>query len=209
MKNIIFFGPPGSGKDTQISELRKSFNFEFISGGDIARSLGEKNKKIKETVSEGGLIKDDLILEGADAMLKNIPAELGVVFDGFPRTIYQAEKLSEIMYRNGRTIDSAVYIALDEDKVVERLSKRKVCSMCSQNLPVGSEVCPKCGGRAITRPDDEPATVIKRVQTFLEKTLPLVSYYRDRGILVEVNGDQKVVDVARDIKAKLGLTDGV
>ncbi len=206
MKNIIFFGPPGSGKDTQISELKKSFNFEFISGGDISRRLADKNKGLKETISHGGLINDDLVLPDADEIIKTIPADIGIVFDGFPRTLYQAERLSEIMVRNSRTVDAAIYLSLEEEEILARLSKRLVCAICGNNLPQDSKTCPKWGGRAVTRPDDQPITVIKRVQTFLEKTLPLVTYYRNRGILIEIDGNQKVVDVALDIKNKLGLS---
>jgi len=127
----------------------------------------------------------------------------GIVFDGFPRTLHQAEALNEILLHHGRNLDMVVYISLEEDVIVERLSKRMVCSLCGHNLPSGVTKCSECGGRPVRRQDDEPATIIKRVQTYLENTLPLISYYRNKGILLEIDGDQLIAAVASDIKEKL------
>jgi adenylate kinase len=204
MKNIVIIGPPGSGKDTQIIELAKYIQLQVISSGDIVRGLAEKNSKIKGIMDQGGLIDDPTMLSEIDSRLSQIEQNKGVVFDGFPRNLRQAEALGELLLHHGRNLDAAIYIQLEEAEIVKRLSARRVCSICGQNIHTGSTKCPDCGGRPVRRHDDEPAVIIKRVQTFLENTLPLISYYRNKGIVLEVAGDQSIVAVARDIKERLG-----
>lgn len=205
MKNIIIMGPPGSGKDTQIEELKKYFKFEMIAGGDVARSLAKKDQKISQMVNHGELIKDDLILAEVDEIIGNINAETGIVFDGFPRDLYQAQKLSQILLNHHRTLDAAVYINVPEEEVVRRLSSRIICSLCGINIPIGANKCAKCGGRPVRRGDDEPAVVINRMQVFLDNSMPLVSYYKNQGILIEVNGEQSIKKVNQDISERLDL----
>lgn len=203
MKNIIILGPPGSGKDTQIDEMSKYMAFDLISAGDMLRKFAEKNEKLHKIIDNGGLVDDQIVLDAVDRRLSDVDAKHGVVFDGFPRTLHQAEALGEILLHHGRNLDTVVYIALEEEVIVDRLSRRQVCSICGHNIHVGSEKCSDCGGRAVRRHDDEPAIIINRVQAYLENTLPLVNYYRNKGIIIEINGDQKVVDVAHDIKEHL------
>ncbi len=203
MKNIIVIGPPGSGKDTQIEEMKKHFEFDMISGGAIARSLSSSNPSIKAIIDSGGLINDDLVINETDKMLATIPIDRGIVFDGFPRTLHQAEKMYEILSHHNRNLDAVIYIQLEEDKIVDRLSRRKICSLCSKNIPVGALKCTECGGRPVVRDDDSLATIIKRVQTFLESTLPLVNYFTNKGILININGDQSISQVAKDISQGL------
>jgi adenylate kinase len=206
VKVVIVIGPPGSGKDTQIEELRKKFDFTMISGGDISREIGNKNSKLKERLERGEFLDDEIVMKEVEKELAVAPRDRGLVFDGIPRTLHQAEMLSEVLTHSERTLDAVIYIELEESEIVKRLTRRKVCSLCGKNLSVGAEKC-SCGGRAVTRPDDEPATIMKRVQTFLERTLPLVSYYRNKGILIEIDGDQKVSDVAHDIEERLGYVE--
>jgi len=204
MRNIIIFGAPGSGKDTQIDEMAKYLPFQLISSGDIVRHLSEKNEKIRKIMDDGGLIDDTVLFGEIDKKLGTIDTGEGVIFDGFPRTLHQAEVLNELMLHHGRNIDVVIYLELDESEVVKRLSGRMVCSSCGHNIVPGATSCELCSGEPIRRHDDEPAVIIKRVQTFLENTLPLVNYYRNKGILLEINGDQPVEAVANDIKEKLG-----
>lgn len=204
MKNIVIMGPPGSGKDTQISELAKYIDFQLISSGDIVRELAEKDSKLQKVMNEGGLIDDATILTAVDTMLTAVKADEGIVLDGFPRNLHQAEVLNELLLHHERNLDVVIYIELDEAEIVKRLSSRFICSLCGRNIPKGSEKCADCGGRPVRRHDDEPAVIIRRVQTFLENTLPLVNYYRNKGIILEINGKQSISAVARDIKEKLG-----
>jgi adenylate kinase len=205
MKNIILMGPPGSGKDTQIDQLKECFNAEIIGGGDIARRLSETNPEYARIVRSGGLLDDNLVLDEVSKVLDGVDGTRGVIFDGFPRTIQQAEKLNQVLAHHGRTLDNVVYIALDEEEVVNRLSKRKVCAICGKDIPPSQEKCLADGGRAVRRPDDEPATIINRMQTYLDRTVPLIDYYKMKGILAEVNGDQTIENVTKDIKEKLDL----
>ena len=204
MKNMVIIGPPGSGKDTQIEELAKYNKFTLISSGDIARKLAAKNEKLKKIINEGGLVDDTILLTEIDKLLDNVDQSEGVVFDGFPRTLHQADSLGEMLLHHGRNMDVAIYIQLDEEEIVKRLSSRRICAICGHDIHHGSEKCVECGGRPIRRSDDEPAVIIKRVQTFLENTLPLINYYRNKGIIIEINGDQSISAVAREIKEKLG-----
>lgn len=203
MKNMIIIGPPGSGKDTQVEKLKKLFDFEVISTGDIARSLAEKSEKYKQVVESGALLDDKVLTAELDKAIYLVPAIMGVVFDGYPRTLHQAELLNEILLHHSRILDQVIYLNLEEAAVVERLSSRKVCSSCGHNI-IDTEVCPICGGKPTRRHDDEPAVIIRRVQTFLENTLPLINYYHNKNILIEINGDQSIEAVAKEIKGKLG-----
>lgn len=205
MRNLIIMGPPGSGKDTQIEELRKCFDFAMIAGGDVARSLAKKNKKLAEIINEGGLINDDLVLAEVDEIISGISEDKGIVFDGFPRDLYQAEKLNQILFTHHRALDAVLYIAVSEEEVVKRLTSRRICALCGVNIPLGAEKCAKCGGRPISREDDKPAVIINRMQTFLDKTIPLVTYYKNMCIYKEVNGEQTIDKVSLDIRERLEL----
>jgi len=201
--NLVIIGPPGSGKDTQMAELKSYMELEVISAGDIARALAAKSDKCKKVVSEGGLLDDGLIFAEVQKKLDSLEKNVGVVFDGLPRTLHQAELLNETLAHHDRVLDKVIYISLDEEAIVERLSRRMVCSLCGANITIGTIKCAECGGRPIRRADDEPVVIIKRVQTYLENTLPLISYYRNKYMLIEVNGDQSIADVARDIRQQL------
>ena len=204
MKNIVIIGPPGSGKDTQIDEMSKFLDFAQVSTGDIVRKLSAKNDKIKQIMEQGGLVDDSVILTAIDNELSKIDKEQGIVFDGFPRTLHQAEMLNEILLHHNRVLDMVIYISLEEDVIVSRLSKRMVCSACGHNVQQGAAKCGDCGGKPIRRGDDEPAVIINRVQAYLENTLPLVTYYRNKNILLEIDGDKTVAKVAADIKEGFG-----
>jgi adenylate kinase len=203
-KNLLFFGPPGSGKGTQINILKEYFDLVVISTGDIARSLASNDKKIQETLDRGELLEDEVIFKAVDNKIGETGDDLSIIFDGFPRNLMQAKKLDEILLHHNRILDAAIYIYLDESEVVKRLTTRKVCSKCGQPL-FNLERCPNCGGTSIIRSDDNEATIINRMQVFLERTLPLTTYYEKKNILLEINGKQSIEGVAKDIKKGLGV----
>lgn len=204
MKNLIIIGPPGSGKDTQMDELRKYVKLQDVSAGNIVRELARTHEKFREAMEAGDLIDDKSILVAVEKEIAKTEASEGIVFDGFPRTLHQAEALNEILMHHNRTLDRVIYISLDEDVIVNRLTQRKVCAICGHVVLPGADKCADCGGRAVRRSDDEPAIIINRVQTFLENTLPLVNYYRNKEILLEIDGNQSISAVAKEIKDKLG-----
>ncbi len=205
IKNILLVGPPGSGKGTQINELKKYLKFEVISSGDIVRSLAESDPFVKKTLESGELVKDDILIQEVDRRIELIDPEVGIIFDGFPRNLHQAKQLDEmLLHDHDRVLDAVIYIFLDEKEVIKRLTIRRVCEKCNRPL-YGLTKCPDCGGKPIVRKDDNKATIINRMQVFLENTLPLVSYYQTREILLEINGEQSIKKVAHDIKEGLNL----
>ena len=189
MKNLILLGPPGAGKGTVAKRLAAEHGYLHLSTGDILREEvargTELGKKAKAYMDAGELVPDELIL----AMVKERVAEKdGVLFDGFPRTLAQARGLEEFA-----TVDMVVFLELDRDTVVRRLSARRVCPKCGAlyNLltqpPKEDERCDRCGAELIQRDDDKPEVISRRFQVYMRDSAPLVDYYREKGILVRVD----------------------
>jgi len=189
MKNLILLGPPGAGKGTVAKRLAAEHGYLHLSTGDILREEvargTELGKKAKAYMDAGELVPDELIL----AMVKERVAEKdGVLFDGFPRTLAQARGLEEFA-----TVDMVVFLELDRDTVVERLSARRVCPKCGAlyNLltqpPKEDERCDRCGAELIQRDDDKPEVISRRFQVYMRDSAPLVDYYQEKGILVRVD----------------------
>jgi adenylate kinase len=205
MKNFVIIGPPGSGKDTQVEVLKERFGHVSISGGDVSRALAAKEPKIREIVEHGALIDDNLILRGLSEQLDAIEPATGIILNGIPRTMYQAEHISEIMIENHRTIDAVVYLEVSEEEVVKRLTARKVCSSCGKVMAQTTDKCPYCGAPVKTREDDQPAAIINRMQSFLDNTIPLITYFKNKGILVEIDGEKSPEEVTKEIIERLDL----
>lgn len=202
VKNMVIFGPPGSGKGTQISEMKKYLPLTVIASGDIARSLAKKDKAVAQKMHKGELIEDELIFGELEATIAKIDQDTSLIFDGFPRNLDQTELLNKLLFRINRRLDKAIYIYLDEEEVIKRLAIRKVCEQCGRPLFSESK-CPDCGGKPTVRGDDNESTIIKRMQVFLDKTAPLIEYYGSKNILVEIDGKQSIEKVAEDIKEAL------
>ena len=131
--------------------------------------------------------------------IKELSPEKGFILDGFPRTLKQAQELEKILFRIGRKINKAIYLNVPEEELVERLSKRYVCPKCGYISISQEKKCPICGTKMVKRMDDNPSVAAERIGLYLERTIPVVGYYRSTGDLVEINGDQEVSDVAKDI----------
>lgn len=202
-KNIIFFGPPGSGKGTQIDLLKHSLDYEIISSGDIVRKLAQNNQNVQAQLESGELVKDEILFGAIEKKIKETPSSVGVVFDGFPRNIRQAEALEKMLANCHRYLDRVIYIYLSEQEVIARLTIRRVCDRCGKPL-YGLENC-TCGGKATIRRDDSPEVIKNRYKVFLDETRPLVSYYEKKNTLLRINGDQSIDDVSKEIKRGLGL----
>lgn len=203
--NIVLMGCPGAGKGTQSAKLQEYFHLQHISTGDVLRaeiaSGSALGKKIAAVIDKGNLVPDDFII----TMLENIvkSTDKGLIFDGFPRTVAQAEALDVMMRRLQREITQVVMINLPEEEVVGRISLRRQCKKCGEILHVTSaqeDVCPHCGGELYTRPDDTPARVKHRLEVYHRDTLPVKEYYQHSGKYVEINGDQTAEQVFEDIK---------
>jgi len=204
MMNIVLMGCPGAGKGTQSAKLQDAFHLKHISTGDVLRaeiaSGSDLGKQIAQIINRGNLVPDALML----SMLEKIVSatDVGIIFDGFPRTVAQAQALDEMMRRLQRQITAVVMINLPEDEVIGRISSRRQCRNCGEILHVGPEggtVCPVCAGELYTRPDDTPARAKHRLDVYHKDTLPVKNYYQNSGKYVEINGNQTPDQVFKDI----------
>jgi adenylate kinase len=208
---IVLLGPPASGKGTQAARLREALGLPHVASGDLFRenlkNETELGLKAKVYMDRGELVPDDVTIGMVMGRLNRPDCAGGALFDGFPRTIAQAEALDQALAERGHRISVVPYIAVPDEVLVERVSGRRLCRVCGEayhvkfNPPKRPGVCDNDGGELYQRGDDKPETVRKRLQVYWEQTSPLIDYYRDRGMLVEVNGDQPIDAVAADLRA--------
>ena len=203
--NVVLLGGPGAGKGTQAEKILENRNMQHLATGDILRDEVDKSSDLglqaKEYMDKGELVPDDLVV---DMVQKRLTAKKGYLFDGFPRTIEQAKALEESIELN-----LVAYIKIAESEAVRRLSSRRVCSECGRiyntifKPPESEGVCDECGGSLYQRDDDKAKVIRDRFKTFLDETAPLIDFYRDKGLLVEINGEQKPEEVHDEIERAL------
>ena len=213
MYNIIFVGAPGAGKGTQASMVAQKLNMVHISSGDLFRQALEQEtelgKQVKTYMEKGALVPDEITIQMVMERLSAPDIENGVILDGFPRNLPQAEALDSAIGAQGKSIDKVVYIKVAEEELIKRLSGRWLCRQCQAvyntvNSPPKMEgKCDKCGGELYQRPDDKPETVKKRLDIYFAETAPLIDYYRRQGTLITVEGEGSVEEVAQRIVATL------
>ena len=212
--NLILFGAPGAGKGTQASEIVRKYKLTHISTGEMFRSAIAKKTAMGELansyISKGCLVPDDITVEIVKERLAQEDCKNGFILDGFPRTLHQAECLEGILLELNIKIDYVIDIEVDTDKVIERLTGRRVCRSCGTsyhvmfNKPRVENKCDVCGGELYTRKDDNVESVAVRLKTYQEQTKPLIDYYTKKGILLDINGQQEINDVFKEIVSKLG-----
>ena len=211
---IILLGPPGVGKGTQAQMMMKRLNAVQLSTGDLLRSAirsgSELGMSAKKFMDGGDLVPDDVVLGLVGEWLAE-QGERCVIFDGFPRTIAQAEGLDKLLDGLGKKLNNVLELVIDDNVVIERISARRSCPNCGAvyNLlsapPKAENVCDNCGHEGLVlRKDDKPEVVANRLRVYHEQTAPLADYYRERGLLTAVNGDQPVDVVGKEIEAVLG-----
>jgi len=213
--NIILLGPPGAGKGTQAANIVERYKVPHISTGDIFRENikngTELGKKAQEYMNKGELVPDDLVIEIATTRLTAEDCKNGFLLDGFPRTVYQAEKLDEFLKGRSAKIDHVLDIAVGKDELMRRLIGRRVCRGCGAtyhivNMPPAKEnVCDKCGGELYQRSDDKEETVANRIDVYEAQTMPLVDYYEKAGVLTHIDGTTGLKNVFDDIVKVLGV----
>ena len=206
---LILLGAPGAGKGTQAEVISEKYNIPTISTGNIIRAAlkngTQMGLKAKAYIDSGRLVPDDVVIGIIKERLAEDDCQNGFILDGFPRTIPQAEALDSMNV----SIDAALSLEVSDREIVKRMSGRRVCEKCGASYhteykPSAVEgVCDRCNGALIIRKDDEPATVLERLATYHEQTEPLVEFYRERGKLVVVEGQEKVEDTSALLLAAL------
>jgi adenylate kinase len=195
---LVLLGPPGAGKGTQAKQLIDKYNIPQISTGDILRQAVKDGTQMgqaaKVFMDKGELVPDDVIIGIVKDRIQADDCQNGYIFDGFPRTVAQAEALDGMLKDLATHLDAVVSIEVPEEEVVKRLSGRRTCKGCGTlfhvvfNPPAKEGVCDKCGGELFQRDDDNETTIRQRLSVYLSQTAPLIDYYSQAGILKTVPG---------------------
>lgn len=209
--NIVFLGYPGSGKGTQAKLLSQRKGFFHLSTGDLFREEMTKGTnlgdRVKTYISSGKLVPDDLVLEVIKEKIKALNGN--ILFDGFPRTVEQAEGLERILEGLSQTVDKVFFFEVNENEVIKRISARRNCPKCGRiyNLitdpPKNDSVCDVCDVKLIQRDDDKEEVVRNRIEVYKDLTAPLISYYRTQGIFIIIDATKNIEDVYKQIDKNL------
>lgn len=194
---LVFLGPPGAGKGTQAKLLVQHLQIPHISTGDLFRHhIGQGTQlgvQAKQFMDAGGLVPDEVTIAMVRQRLSDSDAQQGFLFDGFPRTVPQAQALSRILEQSDHRLDAVVALELGKEEVVRRLSGRRTCQNCGHIWhlnyapPTDPQRCDICGGQLMQRADDREETVRQRLAVYAEQTLPLLDYYDKAGLLARVD----------------------
>jgi adenylate kinase len=211
--NLVLLGPPGTGKGTQGERLQQDFRLPYYATGDILRAAvrdeTELGKTAKEYMDRGDLVPDEVIIGVIAERIEGSEAADGFILDGFPRTLPQAEALDNELEKLDRGLTAALLIEVPEEEVVRRLGGRRTCEKEGHvfhvefNPPENEGVCDIDGSRLVIRDDDKPEVIRHRLETYHEKTEPLVSYYEDKGLLRQIDGAQPPDVVGERIRGLL------
>lgn len=211
---IIMLGAPGAGKGTQAKKIAEKYQIPHISTGDIFRSNikegTELGMKAKAYMDQGGLVPDELTIGMLMDRIQKNDCKNGYVLDGFPRTIPQAESLTNALNERNQKIDYAVNVDVPDENIVNRMSGRRACLSCGATYHIVYKpskvegICDVCGDKLVLRDDDKPETVKKRLSVYHDQTQPLIDYYKEAGVLANVDGTQDMEKVFSDIVAVLG-----
>ena len=214
MLRAVLLGPPGAGKGTQAVRLVEKYEIPHISTGDIFRKNikegTELGKKAQEYMNAGALVPDELVVDLVKDRLQQDDCKNGFLLDGFPRTIFQAEKLDEFLSESNLKMDIVINLKVEKEALIKRLTGRRVCKDCGAsyhivNIPPKKEgVCDICGGELIQRKDDNIETVENRINVYEEQTASLIGYYKEAGSLVDFDGEASLDEVFDAIVQAIG-----
>ena len=206
--NLLLYGPPGSGKGTQAEMLHERFHIPHIATGDILRAevaagtpLGKEAQPI---MAAGGYVPDDIMIGIIRNRLAQPDCDAGFVMDGFPRTIPQARALDALLGELGKAFDRTLYLRVDTQELVKRLAGRMTCPKDQKTYPAGTKVCPVHSVPLVQREDDKPDAVKQRIEIYLEKTLPLLDYYRAQALVSEIDGVGTIEEIFARVLAAVG-----
>ena len=218
--HVILMGPQGSGKGTQSERVRARLNLGSIATGELFRSAIKRGtvlgQKIQSVYDRGELVPDDITIALVDERLDQLghhrseEAQVeGALYDGFPRTVAQADALDRALNARGEQLTAVIAIDVPRKTLIERLAGRRVCSVCGRVFNIASDppaldgLCDSCGGTVIQRADDTAAAVAKRLDLYDLETAPLVDQYAARGLVLRVDGDRPVEEVTESIVAAI------
>lgn len=208
---IIMLGAPGTGKGTIASLLEKQLGWKQVSTGDIFRKNiqegTELGKLANSYMTKGELVPDEVTINIIADRLEQPDVQKGIILDGFPRTVAQAEALNTILAKKGQKVDMVLNLTTPEEEIIERIVSRRVCENpeCKtiyntiMNPPKQEGICDKCGGKLIQRQDDNEETIKARIATYMEQTSPLVAYYQKQGILRTEEVSQRIGRLGKDV----------
>ena len=204
---VVFLGPPGAGKGTQAKLLSQRLGFLHLSTGDILREAVKKQTplgiKAKEYMDRGELVPDNLIIALIEEYL---PKEGGVILDGFPRTIAQAEALENMLSAKGKKVSKVLLFDSPDEVIIDRLSGRRVCSNCGAvyhikyNPPKKEGVCDLCGGSLVQREDDKEEVIKNRLEVYKRQTQPLIDFYKKKGIIYRLDATKSVEELFAEVE---------
>lgn len=210
---LMIMGPPGAGKGTQAEVLVKELGITHISTGDMFRAAikegTEMGKKAKEYMDKGQLVPDEVVVGMVKERLSQPDCVKGFLLDGFPRTLAQAESLSKTIEALGIKLDGVINIDVPRERLMARLTGRRVCKGCGAsyhvifNPPKNDGVCNTCNSELYQRSDDNEETVSNRLDVYEAQTQPLIDYYKERGLLLNINGDQEIDKVLKEVLVAL------
>jgi len=213
-KYIVLLGPPGAGKGTQAAVLSKALELAHISSGDIFRenlkAQTELGKLAQTSMSRGELVPDDVTIAMIEERLSRPDCAQGALLDGFPRTPAQAQALADMLAKMGGKVDAVPYIAVPAEELIKRLSGRWTCRAEGHvyhqvfNPPQKAGVCDVDGSELYQRDDDKSETVERRIRVYLEQTAPLIAFYREKGLLMDVDGTRPIDEVSKTLLAAFG-----
>lgn len=211
---VVLLGPPGAGKGTQAKLLQEEFAACQISTGDILRkAVAEQTplgKQAAEYINRGALVPDDVIVNLVANRIKEPDCAKGFILDGFPRTIPQAQSLDAILKTMGLNLNCVLAVQVPESIIIERLAGRRTCRSCGSlchvafNPPKKAGICDRCGGELYQRDDDREETIANRLRVYDKQTAPLANYYRERGLLREIDGVGEVNEIRTRVTKALG-----
>ena len=207
MKSIMFIAPPAAGKGTQADLVVEKYNIPHISTGDILREVSEEDSEIgnyvSEVISNGGLVKDDITDKLIEQRLAKSDCKNGYIIDGFPRNIEQAIIYDKILKNLNYKLGYVFLINIEEKELEKRITGRRICENChaiynindENNSPKVESTCDLCGGSLYQRKDDNIEAFQNRYKLYLEKTEPIISHYREQGVLYEIDGNHSIDEV--------------
>ncbi len=210
---LVFLGPPGVGKGTQAEDTSASKNIPHVSSGDLLREAVEAKTETgisaKEYIEKGLLVPDELVVKIVVGKINTECCKDGFILDGFPRNLSQAEILDETLGGLEQKIDKVFYFTASEEVIIKRLTGRRICNSCGAYYhelfrpPEKANVCDECGSELCKRKDDNPETISVRLKVYREQTEELIVYYRNKGVLIEINCNGEISEIQNNIQKEI------